>query len=447
MSKKVKVVSKRKLIKKGLYIAILTKLFLFTGSIYLEDFIGGADKLLGNFGEENPDEKTQDNVSNLIDELIDKDAIYFANLPGIDNEYYLEDKYLYFNEKIFNLEGLNRPVYLINCNIDDETLENIKLSDSKIEELALNHSIVDNNCLSYFPDTLKILGLSGCTFITDLSLLPERCPNIEVLYIDRMPSLTSLDFIYELPNLKKVSIIDSAYITEDFINYLNSKGIEHNLTEMDIRNNQRVNEIIDEIIKPNMTDLEKIQSVCLYVLDNVKYRSSKSYESNDKPLTCVLEDGKGVCASYAYLTNVLLSKAGIESYEVINDRHGWNMIKLDDNYYYIDTTNIDAIGFYKFILKNFNICGNYIFDVDSDDNSVVSTPGEGVVPASLMKDIYEGKSEEEIYNKYCFKYNGTLIIAAYVLHIVLVVLFPIITKSLIKNALELKDEAYEHLLK
>ena len=50
--------------------------------------------------------------------------------------------------------------------------------------------------------------------------------------------------------------------------------------------------------------------------------SKKLYKSHKK-MIC------GVCAGIAYTTNVLLRKAGIESYELISNDHGWNLIDLD----------------------------------------------------------------------------------------------------------------------
>lgn len=443
-NKKLKIIAKRKLVRKSIYVAILLKLFLMTGSIFKEDVSGFVDGFKGVYAKETTANKIQNNVESSINDLIDRGAIYVVELQNTENEYYFEDKHLCIGNEVITLKDFDGPIYLMSCNIDDETFENIELRESKTEELCLNYSIIDNNFINYLPDTVKVLGLSNCSFITDLSKLPKQCPNIEELYIARMPSLGTLDFIYQLPNLKKLSVIDSAYVTEDLINYLNKKGVEHNLTEVDIANSKKIDDILNKIIKPGMSDHEKIREICLYVLDNVKYRSSQVYESNNNPLTCVLEDGKGVCSSYAYLTNVLLSKAGIKSFEISNHTHGWNMIKLDDNYYYIDTTSIDSVGFYRFILKNYNICGNYIIDVDDDFNSLLSSPREGVIPISLMEDIYMGKSHEEIYNKYISKYNDSLIIAAYVLHFVSMLLFPSMVYLLVKNSYKLKKQIVDY---
>ena len=83
-----------------------------------------------------------------------------------------------------------------------------------------------------------------------------------------------------------------------------------------------------------------------------RYNSTKVIEYDiirgDIPVNSVdayymLDNKGGVCASYAYLTNVLLRKAGIESYEITSDSHAWNVIELDGKYYYLDGINASGM--------------------------------------------------------------------------------------------------------
>ena len=66
----------------------------------------------------------------------------------------------------------------------------------------------------------------------------------------------------------------------------------------------------------------------------------------------VFLEGKAVCGGYARAMQYLLQKCGIESAEAIGyihkadgskgELHGWNLVKLDGDYYYLDTTWDDS---------------------------------------------------------------------------------------------------------
>ena len=49
-------------------------------------------------------------------------------------------------------------------------------------------------------------------------------------------------------------------------------------------------------------------------------------------------DKRCVCVGYAYATQYILQKYGIECSTISNDVHSWNLVKLEGDYYYIDTT-------------------------------------------------------------------------------------------------------------
>lgn len=151
-----------------------------------------------------------------------------------------------------------------------------------------------------------------------------------------------------------------------------------------------------------MSDREKVKAICLYVLDSIEYDITYLDQSNIFPLTCVLDNGKGVCASYAYMTNVLLNKAGIKSFQVIDDSHGWNIIELDGEYYYVDTTNMDGSSINKMLLELFNISKNYMIDPEYTTLSAMSNASseETIIMANLVDDIIKGSSNKDIFEKY-----------------------------------------------
>lgn len=105
-----------------------------------------------------------------------------------------------------------------------------------------------------------------------------------------------------------------------------------------------VNNIMATIIKDNMNDFEKIKAIHDYIILNSEY-SLNTTNSAFSPYTLVTE-GKGVCSAYALLAYKMLSKCNIEAYIVEGETtqaHAWNLVKLDNKFYHIDTTWDDPI--------------------------------------------------------------------------------------------------------
>ena len=265
--------------------------------------------------------------------------------------------------------------------------------------------------LEEYGETIRCVEIDYAFSVDDLSALVEYCPNIEEVHINYAPSISDLSFLYNLHNLHKVYLEESGYVTPELVEYLDKNGIEHNITQQDLDNNAELDRIIDEIITDDMTDEEKIQAITLYVVDNYRPRMLKSAESNERPLSSMFENRGGVCASYAYLTNILLRRAGVNSYEVVtrNDLfagHAWNLVEIDGKYYYLDTMNIDSnqIPFLsKLILEKFNIGLFYMTDpaansfsamVDYDKIDRIS------IPQQMIEDIERGETTKSLYEKY-----------------------------------------------
>lgn len=275
--------------------------------------------------------------------------------------------------------------------------------NSDMDFLLFKYSNVTNEDLLIFPNTIKTLKLHYCLFVNDLSYIPEKYPNLKFLEIYCCPSLSDLSFIYNLKNIETVYIFESAFITQELVDYLNNNNINHNLTEKDVLNSKKVDDIVDNLIDEDMDDKKKIQSICSYVVEHYEYDIEKEKESNMYPLTTMLEGNTCVCAGYAYFTNVLLTKANINSYEILSDVHGWNLIELDGKFYYIDTTNIDQIPYVsQFFLEKFNM-GIYYMTSPSDISFSTMEPYDSdiiIIPPELVDDIRNGESEKNLYEKY-----------------------------------------------
>lgn len=327
------------------------------------------------------------------------------------------------NVKIFgkdSISKLKKSIALISagivmmtfsgCGVDkhikEENSSNYTFEDDE-EIIRLYWSAFKDSDIDKLPKSLKQLTFTNCNFVTNLDRLVEACPNLEILNIDSCSGITDLSFIYSLKNLKGVALNDMVGITPELIDYLKNNEIKYNITNDDIEASDKTDQILSEIITDDMTDDEKIAAIVNYVSKNCKFRLSKAEQSNYNPLTSTLLDKKGVCYGYAYTTNVLLRKAGVESFQLCDTNHSWNIVDKDGKYYYIDVTNLGGGRDVSFIarplIERTGFSPNYMVDPkattltymsDYDDRDSV------VIPQSLVDDIKKGEEEKTIIEKY-----------------------------------------------
>lgn len=116
-------------------------------------------------------------------------------------------------------------------------------------------------------------------------------------------------------------------------------------------------QVVKQIIKPGMTDSEKVIAIYDYLEKNTEYNHTamKYSETLAKPTDVykkypnswntygILCEGLGVCQSYAYAFDLLAYLSDVDSVMVIgtlnNGGHAWNAVKLSGKWYMVDTTN------------------------------------------------------------------------------------------------------------
>lgn len=132
---------------------------------------------------------------------------------------------------------------------------------------------------------------------------------------------------------------------EGYVSNINVKiNADHIVTyEEELLSNQKIDEILDEIIDSNMNTHEKVKAVNDWIVLNGKYDTSyANYSHYD-----LLFEGKSVCNGYALLTYKMLKKLDIPVILITGDSKGqahiWNMVKIDDYWFHLDTTWNDPI--------------------------------------------------------------------------------------------------------
>ena len=102
-------------------------------------------------------------------------------------------------------------------------------------------------------------------------------------------------------------------------------------------------------ISDTASDYEKEKYIYDYIVQNTVYDEEAPDNQN---MLSVLLNNASVCQGYAYATQYLLKQAGIPCTTVTGNArnqdgnlvaHAWNLVRLDGEYYYVDTTWGDPV--------------------------------------------------------------------------------------------------------
>ncbi|KFN01399.1 S-layer protein [Bacillus clarus] len=101
--------------------------------------------------------------------------------------------------------------------------------------------------------------------------------------------------------------------------------------------------IVQSMIQNGMDEHEKVKVIHDYVVKHVSYDTSyQAYTAYE-----ALANRSAVCQGYALLTYQLLKEAGIDVHIVTGtgngQAHAWNLVKIDNKWYHLDTTFDDPI--------------------------------------------------------------------------------------------------------
>lgn len=168
---------------------------------------------------------------------------------------------------------------------------------------------------------------------------------------------------------------------------------------------QKVTEIIDEIIQEDMSDLEKEIAINTYLCQNITYdhkalenAKKKNMKETDKQyrdafnVYGALINGKAVCAGYAGAFKILADKAGLECIIVTGSlegglAHEWNKVRIDGKWQIIDVTNND-MQFYP----------NAMFNLSDEAAATLLEPDKRFVLDDKVEKYQAITMEQEYYN-------------------------------------------------
>lgn len=236
-----------------------------------------------------------------------------------------------------------------------------KMSDEKknVDVSNTNKKVVNNSSNSTTNNSLKKEPLSDKYKIASDVLTYAKVTNMELykkLYdaVDNLEDSADISGFSvsdkELENVKTALWNRSNYeffYIRDIKSSSDKKKV--NLTysyskdkvkDMKAKFHEKVNYILNNVVKPGYTELEKELAIYKYIGENTKYNYGNNTGIDTINAYSILVNGTGICMGYANALYYLFDKVGIECRTVTSDVpfHMWNMVKIDGQYYHVDAT-------------------------------------------------------------------------------------------------------------
>lgn len=169
------------------------------------------------------------------------------------------------------------------------------------------------------------------------------------------------------------------------------------------------------LIPEDASDYEKVRIVYTYVIDHTQYQTGE----DDQSIAGVFWKKSAVCAGYAGAVQYLLERLDIPCIYVdgstkgSTEGHAWDIVKIGQEYYYVDATNGDQPDFLNGdaaqLEEHKTIIYDYLCPFPEEYEKTYTPSEELTVPACTAKDrdfyvlnqgYFEDYSWQDIYD-YC----------------------------------------------
>jgi hypothetical protein len=253
--------------------------------------------------------------------------------------------------------------------------------------------------------TTVLIALIATSNVLGVDLSARNYKELENVLIEQMSKYNQdFEIIYtgSLDNIE--DIITKALSKDTYINS-NVKSISWKITGTKISStinvevnyiitsakrsaaDKQIDNILSEIIKPTMNDHEKVKAVHDYIVLNSKYDRSQQFYSDYDLLT----HGTSVCNGYALLTYNMLNKLNIPVRLVTgtanSELHIWNMVKLGDYWFHLDTTWNDPLPDTDMVSYNYYMLTDKEIEKDHTIDSSLDLPIASKVYYDYLKEL------------------------------------------------------------
>ncbi len=170
-------------------------------------------------------------------------------------------------------------------------------------------------------------------------------------------------------DIDKTDIIyDTSAVSEAYLN-----GSSDGLGDLDRKIYDKAVQVIDEIIAEDMSDFEKELAVHDWIVYNCTYDKKAlgilgGYNENSDNPYGVLYNGQAICKGYTtafqmFMDMLEIPCLTISASDIEGDEHAWNMVKIENVWYYTDVTWDDPVPDYSGRLVThsyFNVTEEYM---------------------------------------------------------------------------------------
>ena len=287
------------------------------------------------------------------------------------------EQIIFNNMELINLNCIskyrNLKKFFINCCIVG-SLEGIEGLEN-LEDLGFDNVGIET--IEQIKYLKKLTSLSlNCTCVNDLS--PITGMNIEVLSISNSPNILDLSPIMTLKNLRELLNVNCEMaMTQEMLDYLDSNSIYNYADEESLRIKNEIKSLASNLFDDTMSDEDKIRVAVRYARETIEYDCEVendewlSTKYNSAALYYALQ-GIGVCRNYTALTTALLQEEGISVFEIRSLDHIWNVVELNNQYYWIDVTWMELTEDDSMFLSDNFMNANYEF-VDHEPLTIVAS--------------------------------------------------------------------------
>ena len=309
------------------------------------------------------------NLKSTIDSSFNKDSIITKSVLEKVRELNISTNGISKSEDLLWLNYCTNMDTLIISVFDDSFLNCISTLPN-LERLAIynagsnSKTLDNNNCKLLFSPKLNYLVIRS--FNLQKGLI-ESLTNLDYLDISSSNNvvLVNYDLDYERLTHLKSLIVGNPYSVAVHLgtNDLNIL-LDNNIEIIDRNRNdmapilKEINDKLDNIvlslnINENSSDEEKLDAIIMYVITNLKYDPNvieKLQDSKGVDATSFYEHGNlygaleldyAICGNYSALVSALCERVNLNEINQMSSNHSWNLVYVDGNNYYVDSTLID----------------------------------------------------------------------------------------------------------
>lgn len=254
---------------------------------------------------------------------------------------------------------LIKPIYDFGSRWYDDVMQFLNDHEVKIEDAS-------SDVLSSVSSAKETFVNTAANTLTTVDVqLPDSVQTTEELadsfyyYLSRWETNFEIHYVgstTDIENVIQKAVDDAASRDQYIFGHLAERTIEYEYSRLDAKIkvhqtyltnpaqedivNEKVASILSTADTESMSDFQKVKFVNDYIVKNTEYSTNTT--ASPHSAYAVIQENKGVCQGYALLALKMLQALGVETQYVVGEvytgGHAWNLVKVDGEWYHLDTT-------------------------------------------------------------------------------------------------------------